>query len=79
VRYAVSRSTQKPIRSVSALQSSRNSNTDSRQRWLNSAIPNSSISCFEEMPSCCSTAISTGRPWQSQPPRRSTSLPRMVW
>jgi hypothetical protein len=31
------------------------------------------------MPSCCWTAISTGRPWQSQPPLRSTSRPRMVW
>ena len=34
---------------------------------LNSAIPYSSISAFEEIPSSFSTSSSTGRPWQSQP------------
>ena len=52
----------------------RSSNTDSRQRWLNSAIPYASISCFELIPSSFSTSSSTGRPWQSQPPLRGTSV-----
>ena len=32
-----------------------------------------------EMPSVFSTSISAGRPWQSQPKRRSTRWPFMVW
>ena len=67
------------MRSVSRCQSSRYVKTDSRHFWLNSAMPYASISSFEEIPSSCSTAISTGRPWQSQPPLRSTYFPRIVW
>src|ERR1039458_9208963 len=43
------------------------------------AIPYSSISDLWRMPSFSSTAISTGSPWQSQPPLRATNRPRIVW
>ena len=42
-------------------------------------MPYASISGLPEMPRRFSTSISTGRPWQSHPPRRSTKRPRMVW
>ena len=32
-----------------------------------------------DRPSCFSASTSAGRPWQSQPKRRSTRRPRMVW
>ncbi len=62
VMYGSSRSIQKPIRSVNRSQSSTYRSTDSRQRWLNSAIPYSSISAFEEIPSSFSISSSTGSP-----------------
>ncbi len=61
-----------PIRVVSADQFSTYRYTDSRQRWLNAAMPYSSISGLPAKPSSRSTSSSTGRPWQSQPPLRST-------
>ena len=45
---------------------------------LNSATPIASISALWPMPSCFSASTSAGRPWQSQPKRRSTRRPRMV-
>ena len=71
-------SIQTPDRSVSATQSSTYRVTDSRQRWLNSAMPKASISRLECRPSSRSTSISTGRPWLSQPPLRGTRWPCMV-
>jgi len=50
-----------------------------RQDSLNVATPSFSISRLPEMPSSFSISYSTGRPWQSQPNRRSTFFPRMVW
>ena len=79
MRYGFSRSSQNPIRSVSRFHSSRYANTDSRHFALNRPIPYSSISDLWRMPSASSTAISTGSPWQSQPPLRSTNRPRIVW
>ena len=66
------------MRSVIAFQSSTWLRTISRQRALNSAIPNFSMSAFEVKPSSASSASSTGSPWQSQPPLRSTKYPHIV-
>ena len=65
-------SIQQPIRSVICSQRSTWRCTDSRQRALNSAMPNASMSALPENPSSFSTASSTGSPWQSQPPFRFT-------
>ena len=53
------------MRSVSSFHSSMRLSADSRQTALNSAMPYASMSDFDVNPSCYSTAISTGRPWQS--------------
>ncbi len=53
--------------------------TLSRQRSLKAATPYASMSCLPVKPSSFSTASSTGRPWQSQPARRGTERPRIVW
>src|SRR3954463_15311456 len=42
-------------------------------------MPYRSMSGLPANPSSCSTAISTGRPWQSQPARRGTGQPCMVF
>ena len=78
VTYALSMSIQKPMRSVSRFHSSMYLKTDSRQRSLNSATPNRSMSALVASPSSCSISSSTGRPWQSQPALRTTRCPRIV-
>jgi hypothetical protein len=65
-------SIQKPIRSVSPSNALTYRWTDSRQSRLNSATPNASMSFFPVVPISFSTSISTGKPWQSHPPFRST-------
>jgi len=49
-----------------------------RQASLNFSMPISSIWALSEMPSWRWTSSSAGRPWVSQPKRRSTLKPRMV-
>ena len=78
VQYASSRSTQYPIRSVSRSNSPTYRFTEARQRSLNSAIPNASMSRLPVVPISFSTSSSTGRPWQSQPPLRGTRCPVIV-
>ena len=46
---------------------------------LKAAMPIASISLFSVMPSCRIASSSAGRPCVSQPKRRCTCLPRMVW
>ena len=50
-----------------------------RQAALNASMPISSISSLVFSPSCDMVSSSAGSPWQSQPKRRSTRRPRMVW
>ena len=52
--------------------------TIERQYSLNRSTPYSRIATRPDTPRACSASISTGRPWQSQPKRRSTRWPRIV-
>jgi hypothetical protein len=62
VQYAFAVSSHMPMRVVRADQSSTYLCTESRHRWLNAAMPYSSICCFPEKPSSFSISSSTGRP-----------------
>jgi hypothetical protein len=53
--------------------------TDVRHASLNRSMPKSVMATRPDTPSSFSVCISAGRPWQSQPKRRSTRWPRMVW
>ena len=66
------------MRSVISANRSTLRSTASRHWALNSAMPYASMSGLPLNPSSFSTAISTGRPWQSQPAFRSTCIPCMV-
>ena len=70
-------SIQKPSRSVIASHSSMYLATEARQRSLKRATPNSSICFLPLMWSDFSTSSSTGSPWVSQPPFRSTEYPHI--
>ncbi len=66
------------MRSVIAFQSWMLLKTSWRHSSLKRAMPYSSICCLLVKPKRFSTAISTGRPWVSQPPLRATRWPCMV-
>ncbi|CPU67228.1 Uncharacterised protein [Mycobacteroides abscessus] len=53
--------------------------TDARHASLNRSIPSSRISSLVLIPSWSIASSSAGRPCVSQPKRRSTCLPRIVW